>query len=131
METQAAIIIAQVLGPLYVVAGLGLIATPERAARLIAEMEASPGQTFTWGFIALALGLLVLAFHSSWTASWQVIVTLIGWLATVKGVLLLLAPELLMGLTHRLFPAPARLRAWAAGPIVLGAFLTAMSYGLA
>jgi len=129
METQAALVIAQVLGPLYLVAGVGLIAAPERFDRLIAEMEASPGQAFTWGFLALGLGLLILAVHPGWAADWTLLVTLIGWLATVKGVLLLLAPDMTARLTRRLMPTPARLRAWSAVPLALGAVLAAMGFG--
>lgn len=131
MENEAAVIVAQVLGPLYLVAGLGLVFAPERFAKLVADMEASPGQTFTWGFIALGLGLLILAVHPGWTGGWQALVTLIGWLATAKGALLLLVPDVLTGLTRRLMPSPARFRAWALVPLVLGAFLAAKGFGLA
>lgn len=129
METQAALIIAQVLGPLYLVAGLGLAAHPARFAGLLAGMETSPAQTFTWGFVALGLGLLILAVHPGWTADWTLLVTLIGWLAAAKGALLLLAPGAMARLVNRLFPTPARLRAWAIVPLALGGFLAAMGFG--
>lgn len=131
METQAALVIAQVLGPFYLIAGISLATAPERAARLIDDMATNTAHTFLWGFIALGLGLLVLAFHHAWTADWRVLVTLIGWLATVKGALLILAPAMMIRFTARLFASPGRLRAWAAGPIVLGVFLAAMGYGVA
>lgn len=128
MDTQAAVVVAQVLGPLYAIAGLGLLMAPERGVGLITEMEASPSRAFAWGLAALALGLLILAFHDGWSADWRVLVTLIGWLATLKGVLLILAPDMLLRMTRPLFAAPGRLRLWAAGPIALGLFLTAMGY---
>lgn len=129
MDTQAAVIVAQVLGPLYVVAGLGLITAPERGARLISDMETNPAQALTWGLIALGLGLLILAVHPGWSADWTALVTLIGWLATLKGVLLILAPDMLLRLSRPMVAAPGRLRLWAIAPITLGLFLTAMGFG--
>ena len=130
MDTLAAQIIAQVLGPLYVIVALGLFSKPERFAALATEMEARPAQCVIWGMVTLSLGLLILAFFDDWRADWTVIVTLIGWAATIKGVLLILAPEMLMGLSRRMFAKPEHIRIWAAGPLALGAFLTAMGYGL-
>ena len=130
MEPLAAQIIAQILGPLYVIVALGMFSKPERFAALVTELEAQPGLTVGWGVTALAFGLLVLAFHDSWRADWTVLVTLIGWLATIKGVLMILAPEMLFGLGKGLLAPPSRARIWAVGPLVLGAFLTAAGYGL-
>ena len=129
METSAALIVAQVMGPLYLIAALGMFTRPERFAGLIAEMRASPGQTLAWGLIALALGLLILAVHNVWRADWTVVVTLIGWAATLKGVLLVLAPEMVMRLGAKLTTPSPKLRVWAAAPLALGVFLTAMGYG--
>ncbi len=129
METSAALIVAQVMGPLYVIAALGMFSRPERFERMIAEMQASTGQTLAWGLIALGLGLLILAVHNVWRADWTVVVTLIGWAATLKGVVLVLAPEMVMRMSTKLSSPPSKLRVWAIFPLALGIFLTAMGYG--
>ena len=129
METSAALIVAQVLGPLYVIAALGLFTRPERFASLVTELNAKPGLTVGWGLSVLALGLLILAVHNVWRADWTVVVTLIGWAAAIKGAILTLAPEMVMGLGRKLSSPPSKLRVWAAAPLALGVFLTAMGYG--
>jgi len=130
METAAAETIARVLGPIYLVFGIGLAIAPDRAARLIDDMAASAAHAFTWGFIVLSLGLLVLAFHPGWRADWTALVTLIGWAATIKGALLVLVPEVPLRLARGICAAAGRLRAVAVVPLALGAFLAAVGYGL-
>lgn len=46
------------------------------------------------GFIAIILGILSILSHNIWTSDWRTIVTLLGWLTFVKGILRFLAPDL-------------------------------------
>jgi hypothetical protein len=43
--------------------------------------------------MALVFGLLIVMFHNVWVGSWEVIITILGWLALLKGVVLLVQPE--------------------------------------
>lgn len=131
MESTAAEIVAQILGPMYVVAGLGMVAGPERFAKMVADMEHNTSLTLAWGMVAMALGLLILAFFNDWRADWTVLITLIAWFAVIEGVVLILAPQWLVVLSRRVFLPASRLRIWAAFSAVLGGMLAAFGYGLA
>lgn len=45
------------------------------------------------GLAALTIGLVIVSAHNVWVQSWEVIITIFGWLAVVEGILLLLLPE--------------------------------------
>ncbi len=44
-------------------------------------------------FLAIIVGLLNILFHNIWEPSWKLIITLIGWLALLKGLFLFTFPK--------------------------------------
>ena len=52
------------------------------------------GTMYMGGFMALIAGVLLVTYHNEWVKSWEVIITIIGWLALVKGVALLAFPTM-------------------------------------
>lgn len=125
----ASLIIAQVLGPLYFVAGIALFTNPDAAEKMAEEIEDNPAQSFLWGFITLMLSLLILAFHDTWIADWTVIITLIGWLGAVKGTVLMIAPAIIIGFS-KIMLKPSRMKIAATGALILGVFLSVKGFGL-
>jgi len=43
--------------------------------------------------MALAVGFLIIKFHNVWQLNWTVLITIIGWMAFIKGAVLLIAPK--------------------------------------
>lgn len=125
----ASLIIAQVLGPLYFVAGIALFNNPAAMQKVVEEIADKPAQSFLWGFLTLMLSLLILAFHGQWTADWTAIITLIGWLGAIKGTVLMIAPNMIIAFS-KIMVTPTRLRIAASGALVLGVFLSVKGFGL-
>lgn len=48
------------------------------------------------GIFDLILGLLVLLFHNVWAWDWRVLITLLGWIFTVRGCVRILFPQFVM-----------------------------------
>ena len=44
-------------------------------------------------FIAIIVGLLNILFHNIWEPDWRIIITLMGWIALTKGLLLFIIPN--------------------------------------
>jgi len=44
-------------------------------------------------FIAVIVGLLNILFHNIWEPNWKIIITLIGWVALLKGLFLFIFPK--------------------------------------
>ena len=127
---QSSFIIAQILGPLYVIVAAGLLLNPLAYQRVLEEFFESPALAFLGGVLALTFGLAILAFHHTWNADWTVVVTLIGWLGLIKGSLLAIWPGAMIRLSRPLMATPARLRIMAAVPLALGLFLSLEGFGL-
>ncbi|MCV7069115.1 hypothetical protein H7H51_31435 [Mycolicibacterium farcinogenes] len=47
----------------------------------------------TYGFMSLFLGLASVLLHNAWELNWHVLITIFGWLALIKGVIVIAWPE--------------------------------------
>ena len=57
---------------------------------------------FYSGFIVLIVGILMILSHQVWTGDWRTIITLLGWIAFIKGVIRLIWPSLVVEMTKQL-----------------------------
>ena len=69
---------------------------------LLDEFERSPALTFVTGFVAFAVGAAINLGHHHWTDPLAVIVSAIGWIALVEGVMLMVCPKPLLRLSRGL-----------------------------
>ena len=121
--------VAALFGPIYVVAGIGILLDPNHYRRMIEEFLRSPALVYLGGAIALAAGLSILYFHNSWSGDWRVIITILGWLACLKGAHLLIFPGHVSQLWAPLVSRPSWLRAASIAIIAFGIFLSLAAYG--
>ncbi|MBT4916851.1 hypothetical protein HN709_04955 [Candidatus Peregrinibacteria bacterium] len=94
METS--ILVAQILGLVYVVLGLGMLLNGAYYKKTFDELLKSPSFMFFGGIMSLILGFLIVRVHNFWVMDWTVIVTIIGWGALLKGFMIFLAPKALI-----------------------------------
>ena len=45
------------------------------------------------GILSFVVGVTIVLLHNHWVGNWTILITLIGWMATVKGVVILVAPK--------------------------------------
>ena len=127
---QASAVISQVLGLTYIIVGFGLLLNPVTYQNILKGFCESPALSYFGGLLALIFGLTILAFHHSWRADWTVIITLVGWLALIKGSLLVAYPRAVLQLSLRILARPAQLRVWSLFPIALGLFLSVKGFAI-
>lgn len=101
METS--IFLAKIFGLAYTVVGIGMIANKKYYHEMYDKMRTNSPVIYLGGILALVVGFLLVMHHNIWIESWIVIITIIGWLALIKGVLLLVIPEAFMDLTKSWF----------------------------
>jgi len=80
------------------------------------------------GYLTLFLGLGVVILHNVWVEDWRVIVTILGWLTLVKGVLLIGFPRNYAKLGSIFMKNPSLLRILMVITVLLGAGLIWLSY---
>jgi hypothetical protein len=126
MDTS--IFIAQLLGPPILLAGLSLIAHQSFYGGVAESVRNSPGLLYMMGMLRLLAGLAIVLVHNVWTWDWRVIITLMGWIALLRGVLILAAPEAVIGMTRRFLERDGMIPLLAAAAIVLGGALCFFGY---
>lgn len=115
METP--VYIAQILAVFYLVIGLGFLINGGYFKKAIDEMMTSHAVVYLGGIMALVAGFVILSVHNVWVKDWTVLITIVGWIALLKGILLFLIPKQLLGLSKIIIK-----QIWipAVGAIILG-----------
>lgn len=65
---------------------------PKRIKQIIEDIQ-DEKFTILISFLAIIIGLLNILFHNVWEANIRLVVTLFGWLALLKGIVLLTFPR--------------------------------------
>ena len=84
------IFLAQLIGPVMLVAAIGLLMNRERQRTMALQFLDSPPLIYISGVLAMTAGLAIVLNHNVWTADWRVIITLFGWAAAIGGVVRIL-----------------------------------------
>ncbi len=125
---QPPVFIARFMGPYFVVAGIGMLLNQDAYAAMIAEFVHSNALIFISGVLSLPAGLAILNVHRAWTADWRVIITVLGWLAVIGGIIRLVLPRLTAMIGSTVYSGSAALPIFAVIALVLGGFLSFKGY---
>ena len=125
---QPAVFIARLIGPTFVAVGAGILLNGPFYTALIVEAVHSPTLIYFSGLMALIPGLAILNVHRGWTADWRVIVTILGWLLVIGGVIRLVLPATTATLAWNKCRPPAVLLIVAAIVLVVGGWLSFVGY---
>ena len=122
--------IAQIIGLLFSIDAVGILINTAIYRRMVEEFTESPALCYLGGILALFFGLFILNFNNAWTADWTVIITIIGWLSVVKGVLLIGFPNVYLQFANWMRMGDAMMRYMGIILLLLGLFLTFKGFGL-
>lgn len=112
--------IFQLLGIVYFVVGIGILINRDYYLRVFEGFIENPAIMYMGGFMSLVVGFLLVTFHNTWEASWSVIITIIGWLALIKGLTLFLTPQLFIRIIRVMKEKPKVITVHATFATVLG-----------
>ena len=100
---ELSIIIAKIIGIIYCSFGIGLLLNGEFYKREIPKMVENTSFLLLGGFIAIIFGVFMIQYHNIWEANWTLLITIIGWIALIKGVSLLAFPTFTGGTFIKFF----------------------------
>ena len=123
-----AVLIARLAGPLFVVIGLGILLNASFYTGMVVEAVHSPTLVYLSGVASLLAGVAILNAYRAWTASWRVIVTVLGWLCVIGGIMRIMLPQIVTSLATTIYSGPAALTVAAVIVLILGAYLSYESY---
>jgi hypothetical protein len=128
MIMPAAILIARLVGPLFVALGLGLLLNSTFYAVAVGEGAHSPVLIAISGMATLVAGLAILNAYRAWTADWRMLVTLIGWLFVIAGLIRLILPTLAETLAPAVYSGAAALMVAGVVVLIVGGILSFEGY---
>ncbi|MGC4250973.1 MAG: DUF2065 family protein [Sphingobium sp.] len=112
--------LAEAIGLYLILIGIGGLVSPQRWRGAMEELDRSPGLTLITGLVAFALGATVVMVHRAFADPLSILVTLVGYIALIKGALLIAVPGPLLKVGDWSFRFT---RVWAAFALILGILL--------
>lgn len=82
---SVSIFLARVLGLWVFIGSLAVLIKPKIFDNLLREINRSTGFFYLTAFFSLLAGILIIAGHNIWSG-WPVLITIIGWLAFIRGI---------------------------------------------
>lgn len=87
------ILVARILALAYLSVGIGILSCNIKLTDLISDFQSSPALTYLSGLFATIIGMLLIHQHNIWVKDWRVLITIIGWIALAKGIMLITIPQ--------------------------------------
>ena len=91
METS--IFIARIFGLCYLIMGASFAFNRKAFKQVMEDFCKNAALVFYGGILALVIGVVIILTHNIWVANWTVIITIIGWIALIKGIWLSVFPN--------------------------------------
>jgi len=121
--------ILQFIGLIYLAVGVGILVNPQYYKQMFADFKTSLAVMYLGGIFAFAIGFLLITFHNIWAKDVSVIITIVGWLALIKGISILVFPKMMMKTMDIFINVKANtMRIMAAIIIVVGALLAYIGF---
>jgi uncharacterized membrane protein len=125
---QTSRFLAQLIGPVLLVIGIGMLANRAGYRTMAQEFLKSRALIYIAGLLALVPGLAIVLTHNVWAADWRLVITLLGWLAVIGGVFRIVFPQEVTKIGTRVIAQDATMLVGGAVTLALGALLSFFGY---
>lgn len=124
---ETTLFLSRLIGPIMMVLAVGVMANHNFYKKVYVELEKSPLPILFGGVTMLAVGILIVMNHNFWTSAPEIIVSLVGLVAILKGLFWLLIPSVPMKVAKnvmqsKVFPYVALI------PLSIGSYLAWIGY---
>ena len=116
--------LAKLIGPIFLTIGIGLLVNGPFYRILIGEALASHVLIYLSGVLSLLAGLAVVIAHNRWSGGWPVIITVLGWLMVIGGVIRIVVPQVVQTVAATVYSGRAAIIVAAILCVALGGFLS-------
>ncbi len=93
---ELSILIARIIGIVYLSFGLGLIFSNKYYKREVINLYDNTSYILFVGILASIIGSLIITYHNIWEWNWRLMVTIYGWLGLIEGILVLIFPGIIL-----------------------------------
>lgn len=120
--------IFQIFSVMYLAVGVGILVNPGFYKKLYEDFCENAVSLYLGGFAALVIGFLLVAFHNTWTKDLSVIITIVGWISLVKGIIILTLPKIMIALTNAIAKNEKFLKIEGIAVIIIGLALSYLGF---
>ncbi len=120
--------LARLLGPTFVAIGLGMLINLGMYESMVAEALHTGILFYLSGLLSLLAGLSIINLHNIWHADWRVIITVLGWLMTIGGIIRIVVPQVAIVIGSSIYSGRVPTIVIALIVAALGAFLSVKGY---
>ncbi|MBT3413294.1 MAG: hypothetical protein HOJ15_00460 [Candidatus Jacksonbacteria bacterium] len=90
---ELSIFLGKVVAWYLVIAGASILINRNFIKEYTKGFSKNAALLYFAGVISLIIGLMMVISHNIWASDWRVVVTIVGWLALLKGIVLLVSPS--------------------------------------
>jgi len=120
--------LAKLIGPVCLVIGLALLINGAAFRALAGDFLNNPALMFLSGVITLPAGLAIVLTHNVWAGDWRILITILGWLAVIGGLIRILAPQRAVAVGRTMLANPSTLHISTGVYLLIGALLCFFGY---
>jgi hypothetical protein len=120
--------IAGLIGPTLIALAAALLVNLGSISALIEPVSRDPALVLVSGVLSFVAGLAVVRVHNHWAGDWTVLVTILGWLLLVGGLVRMLFPIWLAGIAANLGQNTGFIAGETVVLLVIGGFLSYKAY---
>ncbi len=121
--------LAQLFGLSLAIFGAVGVLRPQLITETVRDFKSTPFTNLIFGFMSIVTGLAITLSHNVWDSSWRVIITLIGWVGLIKGVIFLLKPDLLFRIGRGVYQNESQTRLILFIAFLFGAYIAYKGFG--
>ena len=114
--------LAEFWGFSMVIVSMAFLAYPRYSGQVIKAIEEEKN-VIICGILNVMAGIALILLYNVWDKSWKVIITIIGWLVLVRGIICLFSPHIIKKILEKVKAHSDRLPALFAGGVILGCVL--------
>ncbi len=89
---ETTLLVIQLAGPILLAMGLGFLLNQKMYMKVYSDFSKYPFSVVLAGMMSMIMGLLIVMNHNLWSTPLEVIVSVLGWGALVKGVAFMVIP---------------------------------------
>jgi hypothetical protein len=120
--------IAGLMGPTLAAIAIAMLLNFSSFPALAEQVSRDPALIFLSGILLLVAGLAIVRAHNVWTGGWPILVTILGWLAVLSGLLRMFFPSRLAAIAAGLGQSTGLIIGVAIVFLLIGAFLSFKGY---
>jgi hypothetical protein len=120
--------IAGLIGPTLAAMALGMLFNLTSFPALAEQVSREPALIFLSGVLLFVAGLAIVRVHNIWSGGWAVLVTIVGWVALIGGLIRILLPTRLAEIAAGFAENTGLITASGIVLLAIGAFLSFKAY---